>query len=95
MTAREVLQRLVDRWGTELEIARAYLAQPEPTDEAQGEDEHDPEWDEIPPFDPAKAPRCPKCRTYGHQHRKDCPYRNNGMDFHVYPDAAQDKESAK
>jgi len=31
----------------------------------------------------AGNPYCPKCYTFGHNHRKDCPYVTLGMTHHV------------
>jgi hypothetical protein len=36
---------------------------------------------------PKNMPHCPKCWTYGHEHRKTCPYVGQGMDRHIRPPA--------
>jgi hypothetical protein len=39
----------------------------------------------VEPEDRSKFPRCPECWTNGHEHRKTCRYRDDGMVHHVRP----------
>lgn len=47
------------------------------------EDQKKYEPEPEPEIDRSKLPRCPICYTNGHQHRKDCRYRDFGMQYHV------------